>query len=95
MACPKCGCKETYEYVEDDILGLPDDQERCSACGHIFYFEDHAEEDDYEDLEELYEERAAIMHFDGGLPKEKAEALARAEMESHWNAIKKQRESDA
>ena len=48
-----------------------------------------------EDLEELYEERSAIMHFDGGLPKEKAEALAKAEMESHWQAIKKQRESDA
>lgn len=46
MACPKCGCKETYEYVEDDVLGLPDDHERCAACGHIFYFEDHADEDD-------------------------------------------------
>ena len=46
MACPKCGCKETYESVEDDVLGLPDDHERCAACGHIFYFEDHADEDD-------------------------------------------------
>lgn len=50
MACPKCGCKETYEYVEDDVLGLPDDQERCAACGHIFYFEDHADEDDDDDM---------------------------------------------
>ena len=48
MACPKCGCKETYTYTEDDILGLPDDQERCAACGHIFYFDDHADEEDDE-----------------------------------------------
>ena len=48
-----------------------------------------------EDLEELYEERSAIMHFDGGLPKEKAEALAKAEMESHWNAVVKAREAQA
>ena len=57
MACPKCGCKETYPYVEDDLLGpypyveddllgLPDDQERCAACGEIFYFEEHAPEDE-------------------------------------------------
>ena len=50
MACPKCGCKVTYPYVEDDVVGLPDDQERCAACGHIFYFEDHADEDD-DDME--------------------------------------------
>jgi predicted nucleic-acid-binding Zn-ribbon protein len=50
MACPKCGCKETYQYVEDDILGLPDDQERCAACGAIFYFEDHTDEDDDEEV---------------------------------------------
>ena len=41
-----------------------------------------------EDLEELYEERCAW-------PKEKAEALAKAEMESHWNAIEKAREAQA
>ena len=35
-----------------------------------------------EDLEEIYEERAAIMHFEGGWPKEKAEALAKAEVET-------------
>jgi len=34
-------------------------------------------------LEELFQERAAIMHFDGGIPKEKAEALARAECETY------------
>ena len=50
MACPKCGCKETYTYVEDDVIGLPDDQERCAACGHIFYIEDHAE--DFDDFDE-------------------------------------------
>ena len=40
-----------------------------------------------EDLEELYEERSAIMHFDGGLPKEKAEALAAAEVETIRRAL--------
>ena len=45
-----------------------------------------------EDLEYFYAERAAILHFEGGLPKEKAEALARAEMESHLKAIEKARE---
>lgn len=32
---------------------------------------------------EHFEERAAIMHHCGGLPKEKADALARAEIESY------------
>ena len=45
-----------------------------------------------EDLEELYEERAGILEHMGGWPKEKAEALARAEMESHLKAIEKARE---
>ena len=35
-----------------------------------------------EDLEELYEERAGIMEHMGGWPKEKAEAIARAEVET-------------
>ena len=34
-------------------------------------------------LEEKYSERAAIMHFDGGIPKEKAEAIARVEVERY------------
>ena len=33
-----------------------------------------------EAMRERYEERAAIMHYEGGLPKEKAEALALAEL---------------
>ena len=45
-----------------------------------------------EDLEELYEERAGILEHMGGWPKEKAEALARAEMESHLKAIENARE---
>lgn len=53
MACPKCGCKETYEYVEDDVLGLPDDEERCAACGHIFFFEDGTYEDDDDDTADM------------------------------------------
>ena len=48
-----------------------------------------------DDLEYFYAERAAILHFDGGWPKEKAEALARAEMESHWKAVEKAREAQA
>ena len=48
-----------------------------------------------EDLNEFYEERAAILHFEGGWQKEKAEALAKAEMESHWNAVVKAREAQA
>jgi hypothetical protein len=41
---------------------------------------------DEANIEERYQERAAIMHFCGGLPKEKAEALARAECETYRNA---------
>ena len=48
-----------------------------------------------EDLEYFYEERAAILQHDGGWPKEKAEALAKAEMESHWNAVEKAMEAQA
>ena len=36
-----------------------------------------------EAMRECFEERAAIMHFEGGLPKEKAEALAQAEAETY------------
>jgi len=48
-----------------------------------------------EDLNEFYEERAAILQHDGGWPKEKSEALAKAEMESHWNAVVKARKAQA
>ena len=40
-----------------------------------------------EDLEYFYSERAAILHFDGGWPKQKAEALARAEVETIRRAL--------
>ena len=42
-----------------------------------------------DDLEYFYAERAAILHFEGGWPKEKAEALAKAEMESHVKALER------
>ena len=45
-----------------------------------------------EDLKYWYEERAAILHFDGGLPKEKAEALAKAEVDSIRRALKEGKE---
>lgn len=48
MACPNCGCKETYyyddeyygEYYEDSGL------ERCAACGYIFDVEDALPDDE-------------------------------------------------
>lgn len=45
MACPRCLCKETYTYNDEDA---PDDDswERCAACGLVFDIEDHAEESD-------------------------------------------------
>lgn len=46
-------------------------------------------------IEERYQERAAIMHFCGGLPKEKAEALARAECETYLAAWKARKISDS
>ena len=38
-----------------------------------------------EGMREVFEERAAIMEFEGGIPREKAEALAKAEAET-WAA---------
>ena len=34
-------------------------------------------------LKEFYDERAAILEFEAGQPREKAEALAKAEMETY------------
>ena len=41
-----------------------------------------------EDLKYWQEERSAILQFDGGLPKENAEALAKAEVETIRRALK-------
>ena len=46
-------------------------------------------------IEERFQERAAIMHFCGGLPKEKAEALARAECETYLAARKARNIADS
>ena len=46
-------------------------------------------------LREVFEERAGICEFDGQMTKEKAEALAKAEMESHLKAVEKAREAQA
>ena len=43
-----------------------------------------------EDLEYFYAERAAILQHDGGWPKEKAEALAAAEVETIRRALAKE-----
>ena len=49
MACPKCGCKTVYQF--DDEEDPQDDRlQRCSACGEVFDLDDHAEEDDDDDL---------------------------------------------
>ena len=45
-----------------------------------------------DDLEYFYAERAAILQFDGGWPKEKAEALAKAEVETIRRALKEGKE---
>lgn len=45
-------------------------------------------------MRERYEERAAIMHYEGGLPKEKAEALALAELET-WMKSKERARNEA
>ncbi len=51
MACPKCGCKETYQYdhMEDCMIVADERFERCAACGNVFDIEDAAEEDDDEE----------------------------------------------
>ena len=36
------------------------------------------------DALEHFEERAAVMEFDGGLPREEAERLALAEVSARW-----------
>lgn len=49
MACPKCGCKETYQFDdhgEDVWLAEDSPLERCAACSVVFYTDDHLPEDD-------------------------------------------------
>lgn len=50
---------------------------------------------DEANIEERFQERAAIMHFCGGLPKDKAEALARAELETYRQALKVRKAADS
>jgi hypothetical protein len=45
MACPKCECKTTYAYYEDD-MDSDTDMERCARCGNIFYLDEALDEDD-------------------------------------------------
>lgn len=54
MACPKCHCKTTYTYCRDDDIGcvVEDlERERCAACGHVFYTEEHEPENDDDECE--------------------------------------------
>lgn len=50
MACPKCGCKETYAYFGDDDYDEWADTfyDRCANCGHVFDNELEAVDDDDE-----------------------------------------------
>ena len=49
MACPRCGCKEHYQYDDGEDFGPGDEEwQRCAACGHIFHEYDGGYE--YEDL---------------------------------------------
>jgi hypothetical protein len=47
MACPSCGCKETYQFNDCDG-GETDDEEmqRCAACSDIFPLADEVSEGD-------------------------------------------------
>lgn len=61
MACPACGCKETYQYDEEDTPD--DDWYRCAACGVIFPIE--YETPEYDDHEEMRRaEHDAEMRLD-------------------------------
>ncbi len=47
MACPKCGCKVSYEYCNGwDDESHAEEHQRCAACRHVFYIEDSADEDE-------------------------------------------------
>lgn len=45
MACPQCRCKTCYQYNDADFGPDDEDLERCAACGHVFFIEDHLPED--------------------------------------------------
>lgn len=48
MACPACGCRETYQFDDEDFGIGVDEMYRCAACGAIFQLEDEMpEEDDF------------------------------------------------
>ena len=49
MACPACGCKETYQYNDGEDYDLGDELIRCAACGAIFEPDDESP-DDEEDM---------------------------------------------
>lgn len=45
--CPKCGCKEYYQFDsgwDDEQAG--ENLNRCAACGQVFDIEDAAEAED-------------------------------------------------
>lgn len=50
MACPACGCKETYQYNDGEDYDLDDELIRCAACWAIFEPEDEEPEDEDDGL---------------------------------------------
>ena len=49
MRCGMCGCKTVYQF--DDEEDPQDDRlQHCTACGEVFALDDHAEEDDDDDM---------------------------------------------
>lgn len=47
MACPLCGCRETYEYDDPEEADYGHgDLQRCAACGSVFSIDDELTEDD-------------------------------------------------
>lgn len=46
--CPRCKCKTTYSYGDDDDMDFDTYLERCAACGAIFDIEQSLDDEDEE-----------------------------------------------
>lgn len=80
------------QYLEEIALSVTDKADKkdnfselsvlsvAETCVSRIFFSDLA---DKHEFNELFEERAAIMEFDGGLSKEEAEGLARIDIEEY------------
>lgn len=75
MACPACGCNETYQYNDGEDYDLGDELIRCAACGAIFELEDETPE-----VDELHP--LAGLHINQGSMDAAADAY-----EAEYNAV--------